>query len=125
VAVCAATLAALTGGPVGAPSATARLQEPAVAAALLAVVAASRAVRFPVALGVIAFASLRIWALTANQWNVHGAKLTLTEDVRMSGLYDTSLTTHINGVPGIILLSVVIACAVAVAVLPARRPVNC
>lgn len=124
VAVCAATLAALTGGPIGAPSTTARLQEPAVAAALLAVVAASRAVRFPVALGVIAFASLRIWALTANQWNVHGAKLTLTEDVRTPGLYDTSLTTHINGVPGIILLSVVIACAVAVAVLPARRPVS-
>jgi hypothetical protein len=124
VAVCAATLAALTGGPIGAPSTTARLQEPAVAAALLAVVAASRAVRVPVALGVIAFASLRIWALTANQWNVHGPKLTLTEDVWTSGLYDTSLSTHVNGVPGIILLSAVIACALAIAVLPARRAVS-
>lgn len=89
------------GNPHG-PSRIAQIQGPGVAAALVVLLPSTRAARTPVVLGVAAFASLRLWALTAGEWAIQ------LEQSRRLVTLDTAT--------GIVEMSIVIVCALAMAV---------
>jgi TIR domain-containing protein len=89
------------GNPHG-PSWIAQIQGPGVAAALLVLLPSTRGARIPVALGVAAFASWRLWALTAGEWTIQ------LEQSRRLVTLDTAT--------GIVEMSIVIVCALAMAV---------